>query len=299
MKNARLLSALLLTFFACLLVPSSGLAATTAGQLAPGGTGLSCTASTGHAVSTLASAKPNPYVVPTGRGVITEWQFRAGTGGGSLALQTLSQDTTNNGTFTPLAESAVETPTATIVNQFKTRISVSGGELLGLRVVAGSPDCRFSAAPAQGLTEFSVTPAPLPGGGPVAYPSGLADLGLNVKATIEPDADNDGFGDETQDGCPTKASRSDDCVKPSVRIDKGPKAKTRKTKAKFEFSSDDAKAKFECSVDGKKFAPCASPLKVKGLKKGKHVFEVRAIDQNENASAAESYTWKVKKKRKH
>jgi hypothetical protein len=34
---------------------------------------------------------------------------------------------------------------------------------------------------------------------------------LNVQATIEPDADNDGFGDETQDQCPTQASTQGPC----------------------------------------------------------------------------------------
>ncbi len=34
---------------------------------------------------------------------------------------------------------------------------------------------------------------------------------LQVQATIEPDADNDGFGDETQDQCPTQATTQGPC----------------------------------------------------------------------------------------
>ena len=34
---------------------------------------------------------------------------------------------------------------------------------------------------------------------------------LEVQATIEPDADNDGFGDETQDQCPTQAATQGPC----------------------------------------------------------------------------------------
>jgi hypothetical protein len=34
---------------------------------------------------------------------------------------------------------------------------------------------------------------------------------LQVQATIEPDADNDGFGDETQDQCPTQAATQGPC----------------------------------------------------------------------------------------
>jgi hypothetical protein len=35
---------------------------------------------------------------------------------------------------------------------------------------------------------------------------------LNVSATIEPDADKDGFGDETQDGCPTDPTQQLPCA---------------------------------------------------------------------------------------
>ena len=37
------------------------------------------------------------------------------------------------------------------------------------------------------------------------------DLQLNVSAILEPDADGDGFGDETQDQCPTDASTQGPC----------------------------------------------------------------------------------------
>ena len=63
---------------------------------------------------------------------------------------------------------------------------------------------------------------------------------------------------------------------PDTSITKGPKKKTKKKKAKFEFSSTTPGATFECSVDGKPFEACSSPFKVK-VKKGKHSFEVRAV----------------------
>jgi hypothetical protein len=34
---------------------------------------------------------------------------------------------------------------------------------------------------------------------------------LDLSATLEPDADHDGFGDETQDQCPTNASTQGAC----------------------------------------------------------------------------------------
>jgi hypothetical protein len=295
MRIARLLFTLSLSSLAALLLlPGSALAATDIGRVAAQGEGLAdCTANTGHV--TYANTGSNPYVATTG-GVITEWRFRAEANPGTIVMQVLAPDPNNNAQYTPLAETAPAALIANQLNKVQARIPISAGQEIGLRTVTASHGCY--AIPVTGFTDFgSAPPAPLPGGGPAMYGFGSGSAATNIAATVEPDGDNDGFGDETQDGCPKNASRSDDCVAPSVKIDKGPKKKTKKPKAKFKFSSDDATATFECSVDGKKFSACASPLKVKGLRKGKHTFEVRAIDKNKNASDEASYGWKVKPKK--
>jgi len=84
---------------------------------------------------------------------------------------------------------------------------------------------------------------------------------------------------------------------PDTKIDKGPKKKTKKKKATFKFSSTTPGATFECSVDGKAFASCASPFKVK-VKKGKHEFEVRAVLAGVTDGSPAEQNWKVKKKKK-
>lgn len=84
---------------------------------------------------------------------------------------------------------------------------------------------------------------------------------------------------------------------PDTKIDKGPKKKTKKKKAKFEFSSTTAGVTFECSVDGKTFAPCTSPFEVK-VKKGKHEFEVRAVLAGVVDGSPAEQDWKVKKPKK-
>jgi hypothetical protein len=87
---------------------------------------------------------------------------------------------------------------------------------------------------------------------------------------------------------------------PETRIARGPKEKTRKRRATFEFTATDARAVagFECSLDGGAFAACTSPHTVK-VKRGKHTFSVRAADQAGNVDASPAtYDWKVKKKRK-
>ena len=73
-----------------------------------------------------------------------------------------------------------------------------------------------------------------------------------------------------------------DLVAPDTRIDRGPKGKTNKRRVTFRFSSDDPGASFECSLDGKRFRACTSPLRAR-LGKGKHSFAVRAVDAAGNA----------------
>ena len=108
-------------------------------------------------------------------------------------------------------------------------------------------------------------------------------------------------------GAPVPASASPppgeqaegDGVPPTATITKGPKDKTKKKQATFEFTGTDARvvASFECSLDDGPFTACTSPRTVK-VKKGKHTFRVRAIDQAGNIGAAAADNWKVKRKKK-
>jgi hypothetical protein len=81
-----------------------------------------------------------------------------------------------------------------------------------------------------------------------------------------------------------------------VKLKRGKK----KAKATFRFTGTDARVvtSFQCSIDGGPFEPCASPDKVK-VKKGKHEFEVRAVDAAGNVDPTPATDdWKVKKKKK-
>lgn len=106
----------------------------------------------------------------------------------------------------------------------------------------------------------------------------------------------DEFVDSTPPDCssgPPPAAQG-----PETKIDKGPKKKSKKRKAKFKFSSDDPSATFECRLDKQDFELCTSPEKYKKLKRRKHTFRVRAIDAAGNVDASpEALKWKVKKKR--
>jgi V8-like Glu-specific endopeptidase len=97
-------------------------------------------------------------------------------------------------------------------------------------------------------------------------------------------------------GCRAAADTSP----PDTLITKGPKNKTRKKKARFEFTSTEPGSSFDCTLDGRSLrTPCTSPLKVK-VKKGRHTFQVRATDAAGNADPTPaSDSWKRKKKKKN
>jgi hypothetical protein len=89
-----------------------------------------------------------------------------------------------------------------------------------------------------------------------------------------------------------------DTTAPETTIAKPIKRTTDRT-PKFSFTSSEAGSRFECRVDKAAFAACASPFTTKKLKRGKHTFEVRAIDAAGNADQSPAKdAFKVKKKRK-
>jgi subtilisin-like proprotein convertase family protein len=108
----------------------------------------------------------------------------------------------------------------------------------------------------------------------LSSPSGDARLDGSLPATITIPANDGGLeGPDDDDG-----DSGADTTPPQTTITKAPKAKSKHAKAKFAFTADEAGASFECSRDGKPFASCSSPLKLKRLARGKHRLSVRAID---------------------
>jgi hypothetical protein len=87
-------------------------------------------------------------------------------------------------------------------------------------------------------------------------------------------------------------------VGPDTKLDKKPKDRTRKKRVTYEFSSTDPAATFECKLDDRPRESCTSPETYR-VKKGKHEFEVRAVDAagNVDQTPAED-SFKVKKKKK-
>lgn len=69
-------------------------------------------------------------------------------------------------------------------------------------------------------------------------------------------------------------------VTPLPRITFGPASKTRLRRPVFRFidSTEQPGTKFFCRVDRQRWAQCTSPLKLKKLKLGRHVFSVKAVN---------------------
>jgi hypothetical protein len=66
-------------------------------------------------------------------------------------------------------------------------------------------------------------------------------------------------------------------VAPKVKITAGPRKTSSATTARFRFKATNTSgARFECKLDGAKWARCASPKTYRGLKPGRHTFRVRA-----------------------
>jgi hypothetical protein len=271
-----------------LVGPSSAGAATQIGQtFVP-----SFDCGTGPGTTYLQTGSPGPsYTVPS-RGVLTSWSFQGGSDSPNLGFKVGRAQ--GGGNFYIVGEGAVQTTVAGQLSTFPIRIPVEAGDAIGI-LLASDGQCGSEVTPDFTYHYRGGDASP---GSTSAFVSD-ASFQFDVSATLEPDADNDGFGDETQDQCPSSAATQNECVPPETVITKQPKDKTKKKTATFEFSSSEAGSTFQCSLDAGPFAACGSPDTLR-VKKGKHHFEVRAIDAAGNVDGSPaSDSWKVKKKRKH
>jgi Thrombospondin type 3 repeat len=117
------------------------------------------------------------------------------------------------------------------------------------------------------------------------------------------DSDADGQGDAC-DATPLPPAPDPgpgtDTTAPDTTITENPPARSKSKTATFAFTGTDARvvASFECKRDAASFEPCTSPLTTK-VGKGKHSFQVRAIDAAGNVDPTPaSVDWKVKPKKK-
>jgi hypothetical protein len=210
------------------LAPTAG-AATTIGQSPPvagtPATGNGCTAPFDIDGVQASSVTGNSYQVPAGGGVITSWSTFTPNGSGMLRFRVYNLGTDG---MTPVGESQVETLTPASPPEFPTRIPVSGGERIGYTVFNGAQldNCTYENTGNEGdFARGSQGSAPI-GQFELFFASPQPQALINLSAKLEPDADGDGYGDETQDGCPKDPSVQVRCAdftvgKPKVNAKKG------------------------------------------------------------------------------
>jgi hypothetical protein len=146
----------------------------------------------------------NSYAVPAGYGVITEWSHSSGGVAGDLLLTVWRKP---DAEYRAVAN-VTRKITANTVQRFSTRIPVRPGDRLGLGSEAGNIPVAFAGYnPNSKLALLTDHPVNGPQGGGEPKNGYL----LSVSARVETDADGDGFGDDTQDLCPSRADLQTAC----------------------------------------------------------------------------------------
>lgn len=239
-------------------------------------------------------------------GVIVSWSIKTGSSSVSHSIAPLVV----RGTEAVAEGSRVTLPATAGVYSYPAQISVRAGDKLGVNLyeVENTAMPPVLRNPAGGAELDFWYPQLLVGSS--RAPS-TSEVELLMNATIEPDADHDGYGDETQDQCstvvgvgpcPVQPGQPVQTVqpvppvqpvqRPDTAITKGPKGKTHSRTVVFAFRSDPPGASFECQFDKRKFKPCGSPRKYKHLGLGKHKFQVQAVNAagSDSIPATRSFT---------
>ena len=150
-----------------------------------------------------AATAPNGLVSPLD-GVVVRWRVKSGSAGNPVSLRVLRP-----AGGTSFAGAGTSTPGTTVAGVAETpsRVRIRSGDGVGLNI--GNSALVWALTPgATGVVWGSVNG--FPGGladGQTAQGDGQAQRELLVQAVVEPDRDADGFGDETQDGCPGDPGR--------------------------------------------------------------------------------------------
>lgn len=163
----------------------------------------------GSTCSWFQSALPGRVAEAPSDGVIVRWRIKTDVAGGPYALQT-SRPAGGNARLGIGASAQVMT-TAPGVSEFPTRLSVKQGDNIGIKWTSANTAIFIAAGSISGATALYFAPA-------------LADSDTRnanivngsteffVNADLEPDADADGFGDESQDVCPRVSGPVNGCA---------------------------------------------------------------------------------------
>jgi hypothetical protein len=240
------------------------------------------------------TAGPPGYDVPAGSWLLTSWTHRAAGANGQMLKLKVFRPVGDPATTTRYLVVAADGPRPLGPNALNTfnlgsPIPVEGGDRLGL--VAKSSEttnpvyCNYSTGVPGDEYRFDNNEGDLPPGATMTTDFVQQNARLNVSATLV-EAPSPPLGGP-----------------PNTTITKGPKDKTKKKTATFEFTASPALASkqavtFACKLDSGPFEPCTSPKTYK-VKKGKHTFQVQATEAGLSDPTPATDDWKRKKKKKN
>ena len=247
-------------------------ATTTLGQAGPSLVVCAGTVPAGVLLST-EGANAASYLA-TSNGVLTSFTHVANNVAGQVRAVVLANGPAANHKLS-VAKSPKFSVTVSTTNTFQIRVPIKAGERLALGYTASGMAC------AELGVAGDVTKASAPFDPDVTndflYNAGTFNtVRPNISAVLEPDADNDGYGDVTQDACPQSALTQVACPAPETTITKRPKRVRSNPMVKVTFISSIAGSTFECRIDGRTFKSCRSPYR-KRFKLGQHKLLVRAV----------------------
>ena len=187
----------------------------------------------------------NTYTVPFD-GVISGWSFQTGSFAPESIRLKIGRVTTGTDLSAPstdlsvAGQSASEVPAESSLNTFSTQVSVQQGDFLGIYLgPGGGAQCSDSSR--LGFPDHFNNSEVLAG---TSDSFDREEEGqINLAAVLEPDTDHDGFGDETQDACPSNATTQDVCPSPPVQPQTVKKKKKCKKHKKKHRSAESAKKK--------------------------------------------------------
>ena len=157
-----------------------------------------------------APGSPLPLTAPSA-GVLTAWTVRVDPSAFVEESDQLKLEVFRSQTNPSKLQNVGESSEEKVVhgtNSFKARIPVQAGDRLGL-YGPNSPGTLGCNTGVDG-DEMGGLHGAAPFGSINVFPS-APKFQVPVSATLEPDADSDGYGDETQDGCPKSAAYHEAC----------------------------------------------------------------------------------------
>jgi hypothetical protein len=200
---------------ALMAAPFDASAATHVGATFTPGTGNSCNGSPDFEWLQTGRASGPSYATPSA-GVLTVWSFQADDAVQTVMTLRVFRPTATAHQHQVIADgSELQTiPASSGLHNFPTRVPVNAGDIIGIRSTSG--ECGVSTLNPGDTFDFNTGTATAIGALGNFTPN-LPSNGwiVDISATLEPDVDKDGFGDESQDQCLGQAGTNNGCPVPS------------------------------------------------------------------------------------